>query len=252
MHRPTVTFFVSLSVLSLFASCAGGLAGADWNEAKAFGEMADPRDAKVYRTVQVGERRWMAQNLAFASSGSWCYDNSPRRCELYGRLYSPLAAAHACPQGWHLATGSDWKDLLDRAGTASGATKLVSMGGWEFQGRWWDSFNPRRWIQPVGASETEAVVWVATDRFGMRVLPSGFRSPTEGAGKQAFSQVKVPWGSEKNAGLFAEEGRRAHFWASTSFDELLNWDGDPGLGISIVSDGPVFGQHAFSVRCVEG
>lgn len=240
-----------MAVSGLLSSCAGGLAGAGWNPGKDYGQLADPRDGQVYRTISVGEHRWMAQNLAFASSGSWCYDNSPAQCTRYGRLYSPLAAGHACPRGWHLATGSEWRDLLDRAGGAGAATRLIATGGWEFQGGWWDRFHPLRWIRPLGAENVRTVAWVATDSLGLRILPGGFRSPAEGAGKQAFAQMKVPWGSEKTTGLFSEVGKRAHFWAATDFDELLDWNGDPGLGISIVSDGPVFGQHAFAVRCVE-
>lgn len=150
-----------------------------------------------------------------------------------------------------MANAEDWRDLLARAGAVAPATRLVSVGGWEFQGGWWSRFHPRRWIRPLGASQERSVAWIATDSLGLRVLPGGYRSPSEGAGKQAFSLVKVPWGSEKNEGLFSEAGKRAHFWSGTSFDELLDWNGDPSLGISIVADGSVFGQHAFSVRCVE-
>lgn len=251
MHRCFVPFFVVAAMAPFFVSCAGGPGVAQPTSAQEHGSLTDPRDGQQYRAVKIGERRWMAQNLAFKSSSSWCYENSQAKCETYGRLYAPLAAIHACPAGWHVANGADWSDLLARAGTTTGATKLISAHGWVFQGRWWDRFNPMRWIRPLGASDQQAVAWIATDSLGMRVLPGGYRSSGEGAGKQAFVQVKVPWGSEKAEGKFSDVGQRAHFWASSRFDESLEWNGDPATGISIVSDAPMFENHAFSVRCVE-
>ena len=53
----------------------------------------------------------MAENLAFAGSDSWCYDNSVRNCRIYGRLYTWEAALTACPEGWELPGDEDWKQL---------------------------------------------------------------------------------------------------------------------------------------------
>lgn len=251
MHHPFKAFSVAIVAISFLAPCAGAQGVAGWNSASEYGTLSDARDGQQYRTIKIGERRWMAQNLAFKSSGSWCYGNSQENCDIYGRLYSSLAAAHACPAGWHVATGTDWGDLLAKAGSIGGATKLLATSGWVFQGSRWDWLDLMRWIRPLGAKDKQAISWVATDSLGMRVLPGGYRSPSEGAGKQAFSMVKVPWGSEKTEGQFAESGARAHFWSSSHFDESLEWNNDPATGISIVSASPMFENHAFSVRCVE-
>jgi hypothetical protein len=50
------------------------------------GTFRDARDGHTYRTVVVGTRVWMAENLAFNVKGSACYDNNPENCEKYGRL----------------------------------------------------------------------------------------------------------------------------------------------------------------------
>jgi len=72
----------------------------------------DPRDGIKYKFVEIGDQIWMAQNLNYATiKGSWCYDNSSKYCELYGRLYNWNTATRVCPEGWHLPTQDDWSKL---------------------------------------------------------------------------------------------------------------------------------------------
>lgn len=63
---------------------------------KKLGTMTDERDGKTYKTFTVeyeGESRtWMAENLNYAVDNSWCYNDDPANCEMYGRLYSTWAA----------------------------------------------------------------------------------------------------------------------------------------------------------------
>jgi uncharacterized protein (TIGR02145 family) len=89
-------------------------------------EFTDSRDDKVYRFVNIGTQRWMAENLNYERLGSYCYDNDETNCELYGRLYTwesamngadssssePSGVRGACPSGWHLPSRSEWGTLL--------------------------------------------------------------------------------------------------------------------------------------------
>jgi uncharacterized protein (TIGR02145 family) len=72
---------------------------------------SDPRDGQAYRTVTIGQARWFAQNLNFATADSRCHGELALNCGAYGRLYRWPDAATTCPAGWRLPTDQDWKDL---------------------------------------------------------------------------------------------------------------------------------------------
>ena len=76
-----------------------------------YGFMKDPCDGRKYKTMTIGKRTWMAQNLNYKTLDSKCYKNDKRNCAKYGRLYTWDEANEVCPAGWHLATRVDWGNL---------------------------------------------------------------------------------------------------------------------------------------------
>ena len=111
-----------------------------------FDWLYDSRDGHSYQTITYKGQTWMAENLNYAylqptadlDSSSFCYDDDPKNCAKYGRLYLKSAALDSaalftrdatgcgegivcssdslpvhgvCPAGWHLPSYSDFEKL---------------------------------------------------------------------------------------------------------------------------------------------
>lgn len=146
------------------------------------GTFVDQRDKKTYRTVVIGSKVWMAENLNFNMEGSACYDNDEGNCEKYGRLYTFEAARKACPTGWHLPENEEWtwfKTFIeDSDGKEAAWMSLKSRDKWDGSDRY--GFD----VVPAGKATDEFVeqgvsahFWSATDEdgdaYGWHLAPPG-------------------------------------------------------------------------------
>jgi len=153
------TAAVMLSMLLLFTFCSDNSTGP--NSDIIYSSFTDERDGKIYSTVKIGNKTWMAENLNYETDNSWCYGNNESNCDTYGRLYNWNAAMNACPAGWHLSTSEEWNDLISAAnGSAkklksktpdwngtnelgfsalAGGERLSSFGNMDVHGYWWSA-----------------------------------------------------------------------------------------------------------------
>lgn len=99
------------------------------------GTFTDSRDGQVYKTISFESAltgttvTWMAQNLNYKAQGSYAYDDKESSRKELGLLYTWEAAIESCPNGWHLATDSEWSMLVTMFGgtdKAGGALKSAS------------------------------------------------------------------------------------------------------------------------------
>ncbi|MBS4012185.1 MAG: hypothetical protein KGZ97_00295 [Bacteroidetes bacterium] len=84
---------------------------------------------KSYKTVNINNTIWMAENLNLPIENSWSYDNDLNNGEKYGRLYTWDAAIKACPKGWHLPSDLEWDEMLEKLGGPKASFKKVLIGG---------------------------------------------------------------------------------------------------------------------------
>ena len=77
-------------------------------------KFTDTRDGNVYRTVNISGVSWMAENLRYkAIEGASFFDNNSNNISDYGVLYEWKTATTVCPVGWHLPSGSDFRNLAN-------------------------------------------------------------------------------------------------------------------------------------------
>lgn len=112
------------------------------------GTFVDERDGQEYKYTTIGDQVWMAENLNYDAQGSICQGRDTSKCALYGRLYSYVGRVpdrtidtinwnfidSVCPNGWHLPTLTEWKQLGTSVGgieTEIAASRLKSVSGWE-------------------------------------------------------------------------------------------------------------------------
>jgi uncharacterized protein (TIGR02145 family) len=106
-NRDKVTFLLIGMLLLFFTQSI----------AQTKGSFTDSRDGKLYETIQIENKTWMAENLAYkASDNCWTYNNNASNARKYGYLYNWETANNVCPDGWRLPTKDEFGDLVLRYG----------------------------------------------------------------------------------------------------------------------------------------
>ena len=190
MKKIKPLFLIMLAMLFL---CTGGCDIIN----PILGEMTDARDGQTYQTVTLGNQTWLAQDLNYETdNNSWCYDDDPANCEIYGRLYDWEAARTACPAGWHLGSDEEWSALvkyLDPGSEPNDGFEISKIAG--------------GMLKTTGTIEDGTGLW---------------NSPNTGATNSSkFSAL--PCGNRNPKGSYKMLGFHIMIWTSTEYDDTHAW-----------------------------
>lgn len=146
------------------------------------GTMTDPRDGKVYKTVQIGSQVWMAQNLSYIKGDGFVpatkeavenrefelttsYDRDSSYAQKFGRLYTWKTAQNVCPLGWHLPAKGEYDTLIASLGDGKNRfAKLISDWGGEKIFGGWLYMPGDLYIQRFLGLNRFAFFWTSTTR----------------------------------------------------------------------------------------
>ena len=212
------------------------------------GTFTDSRDDTEYYWVKIGKQIWMAENLnaSFFRNGDtiaeartneewtegtytyetnpfWCYYNNDKaNAEKYGKLYNWYAVDNErglCPEGWHIPSDNEWKELEMVLGMSQNDTDIEDD-------------------------------WRGTEEGSKLKAKCGWKSKGFGSNSSGFSAL--PGGRREKGGEFYKTiGLKAYFWSSTY--ELYNYVIYRQLNSN---HSTVFRDHGdndngFSVRCIK-
>ena len=134
------------------------------------GTLTDTRDNHKYKWVKIGTQVWMAENLSYLpkltkpvdalveSDVYTIYDfnssdivkgKSSENYKKLGVLYNWNAAYDACPDGWHIPSMDEWRELATFVSSQFG-------GFYSSQGYWTNIGQP---LKATGTIETEDGLW---------------------------------------------------------------------------------------------
>lgn len=139
MHYSKNITWLAIIVVLLFFSCTEEIdPGLEYNEELCYGSsdnyemFLDIRDSAEYRTIELGNQVWMAENLKYlpkvsshstlnaSDPGYYVYEytgsdvNEAVSAQYYsqlGVLYNFESAQNACPEGWRLPTKDEWVEM---------------------------------------------------------------------------------------------------------------------------------------------
>ncbi len=201
-------------------------------------------DGNVYHIVTIGSQVWMSENLKVThyrngdvipnvtdsaiwrdlTTGAYCnYNNDINNFTAYGCLYNWYALTDSrsiAPDGWHVATDEEWKQLGMYLGMSQVEADSVGYRGTDVGGKLKDT-GTTHWSSPnVGA----------TNESGFAALPSGSRT---------------------GRGHFASINDYTYFWSSSEYYVVGAWYRLLGFSNSDFYRDKFDKGRGHSVRCVK-
>ena len=253
---PSTTYYVR----AYATNSAGTTYGDEENftTTSSIGNTVTDIDGNEYQTVQIGAQLWMAANMKTtryadgtaiphvegtaewggltADDKAYCwYENSTAHRDTYGGLYTwgaamngtagsnanPSGVQGICPDGWHLPSDAEWKELEMFLGMSQAEANDTGFRGTDEGGK----------LKETGTANWDSPNAGATNESGFTALPGGYRI---------------------DDGSFSGLVDNANFWAATENDGSLAWFRSLDYDYESVYRDYDSKSYGFSVRCVEG
>ncbi|NQV15930.1 right-handed parallel beta-helix repeat-containing protein, partial [bacterium] len=204
-------------------------------------------DGNIYPTVQIGDQVWMAENLKVThyrngtsitnvtddntwgelTTEAYCIynNNASDEVDTYGALYNWYAVTDAyniAPEGWHVPTDAEWKEL----------EMALGMSQSEADAEFWRGTNEGSKLAGITELWNDGVLEDDSEfgSSGFTALPGGYRGYL--------------------GEYFADVGENAMFWSATESDNYIaRWRKLDKAFSTIYRD--VFPKrNGYSVRCI--
>ena len=200
-------------------------------------------DGNNFKTVKIGDQWWMAENLKVThyrngdsipnvtdndqwenlSSGAYCVIyNDESNADTYGYLYNWYAVndiRNIAPEGWHVPTDEDWKELEMYLGMSRSEADNTEWRGTDEGGK----------MKEAGTAHWKSPNISATNQSGFSALPGTFRYYN---------------------GNYQLIGYYCCFWSSTESSSGRAWSRNLDFNHSGVQRTSYAKLSGLSVRCV--
>ncbi|HPG40217.1 MAG TPA: FISUMP domain-containing protein [bacterium] len=226
----------------------------DWSETWSFTttthetENITDIDGNIYRTVQIGEQVWMAENLNVThyrngdpityvtdgkewrdpKYGAYCYyNNDPENGIEYGALYNWLAVHDSrkiAPAGWHVPTDDEWMEMEEFLGIPKSQLEIFDWRGTVEGGM----------LKEIGLLHWDSPNTGATNATGFSARAGGYR-----------------WGLDFD-GIFLSKGEGVEFWTATEKEQRdFAWIRSLAATTSMIYRATAVKKDGLSVRLVK-
>lgn len=201
-------------------------------------------DGNVYQIIKIGNQWWTAENLKVThyrngdaipnvtdgsvwstlTTGSYCmYDNRADSADTYGYLYNWYAvddSRHIAPQGWHVPTDMDWKELEMSLGMSRADADTIVWRGTDEGGK----------LKETGTAHWNDPNFGATNESGFSALPGGCHRHDDDS--------------------FKDIGQMGRFWSSTEYTVEGAWQRTLWYNSSDIARTRSGKRYGFSLRLV--
>ncbi|MBN2104124.1 fibrobacter succinogenes major paralogous domain-containing protein [bacterium] len=239
--------YISISLLLslLFTSCDNK------NPTESKESTVTDIDGNIYQTVKIGNQWWMAENLRvthfrdgrsipnITSASSWSttangycciYANADSNLVTYGMLYNWYAVNESrglAPEGWHVPTDDDWKELEMYLGMNQIQADSTGLRGNNEGGK----------LKEKGTNHWHTPNYGAKNSCGFSARPGGCRILFGGGVYRHWSFVYI--------------SLRACFWSSTENSTFNAWARYLDYRNSLISRSFTEKTNGYAVRCIK-